>query len=163
MKKIIIYSALACIAFTSCKEQKQADGNLEKFQKNLEVAKQFIAVFSTKDSTKEATLLADNFKWNGPAIGQDSLPKEALLSNDKELMNGFNDITLTNAQYLPGVDPVTYKIDGNVRVYGTWVTKSASSGKTVKLRYYAVFEFNEAGKITALEEYTNMEDLKKEY
>ena len=162
MKKILFVILVSASIF-ACTEKKESDAGLDNYKKNVEVAKQFLEVFSTKDSTKEASLLSDDFKWNGPAVGQDSLPKSALLASDKEMMKAFNDIKLTNIEYVPGVDPVTYKLDGNVRVYGTWVSKSAASGKTVKLKYYAVFTINPSGKISSLEEYTNMEDLKKEY
>lgn len=163
MKKFILYSAILCISLIACNEKKEADTNLDKYQKNLAIAKQFFAAFTSKDSTTEATLLADNFKWNGPAIGQDSLSKDILMAGEKEFMNAFNDIKLENAQYYPGLDSATYKIDGGVRVYGTMVSKFASSGKTSKVKYYAVFQFNDMGKITQLEEYYNMEDLKKEF
>ena len=162
MKKLFL-CALVSASLIACSEKKSDDTNLELYKKNLEVAKEFIAVFSAKDSTKEAALLADNFKWTGPAIGQDSLPKDSLLAGDKVLMNTYNDTKLTNVQFVPGVDPVTYKLDGAVRVYGTWVSKFASTGKLNKLKYYALFEFDSAGKISYLEEYANLEDLKKEF
>jgi hypothetical protein len=160
MKKMILYAAFACITIVSCKEQKEVE-NADKYKKNLEVAKQFIEAFSTKDSTKEASLLAENFKWTGPAMGQDSLPKDSLLVSDKQMMNTFNEIKLTNTEFVPGVDPVTFKLDGGVRVYGIWTSKVISTGKPTKFKYYAVFGFNEAGKIISLEEYANMEDLMK--
>ncbi|MEI6586418.1 MAG: nuclear transport factor 2 family protein [Sediminibacterium sp.] len=161
MKKNIFHFIIICIALVSCNEQKETDVNLVKYNKNLVVAKQFIDVFSSKDSAKEASLLSDDFKWNGSEIGQDSLSKEVLLKGDRDIMRMFNDIKLMNADYYPGVDS-TYKINSEVRVYGTWVSKFVSSGKTSKMKYYAVFTFNDAGKITVLEEHCNIADLTKE-
>lgn len=162
MKKLVL-CLLISASLIACSEKNDSDSNLDLYKKNVEGAKAFISAFSSKDSTKEASLLADNLIWSGPALGQDSLPKDSLLAGDKELMRTFNDAKLTNVQFVPGVDPVTYKLDGNVRVYGTWVSKFASNGKTSKLKYYAVFGFDAAGKIISLEEYANLEDLKREF
>jgi hypothetical protein len=162
MKKILLGALLSATLF-ACTEKKENNEGLDKYKKNLEVAKQFIEAFSAGDSTKEASLLADSLKWTGPAVGQDSLPKDSLLKSDKEMMTVFKDVQLTKTEFVPGVDPITYKLDGGVRVYGTWVSKSVKSGKMTKLKYYAVFQINENGKIISLEEYANMEDLNKEY
>ena len=163
MKKIISYSAILCISLIACNQKQASDANIAKYEKNLEIAKQFYAAFTSKDSTKQATFLTDDFKWNGPAIGQDSLSKEVLMAGDKEFMKAFNDIKFENTEYVPGIDPKTYALDGGVRVYGTINSKFASSGKTSKVKYYAVLGFNDSGKITTLEEYYNMEDLSKEF
>lgn len=147
----------------SCNSNNQTDTGLETYKKNLEVAKQFYEAFMTKDSTKEASLLADDFKWTGPSIGQDSLPKDSLLKSDKEFMNAYNDTKISNVEYLPGIDSATLKVDGGVRVYFTVTSKSATTGKNIKFRYYGVSKYNEAGKMKYLEEYYNLADVMKEY
>ena len=81
MKKIIIYSTFFCAALVACTEKKEANTNLAKYEKNLAIAKQFYEAFTSKDSVNEETLLADDLKWNGPAIGQDSLSKDQYLTN----------------------------------------------------------------------------------
>ena len=161
MKKIIIYSTIFCAALVACSEKKEANTNLAKYEKNLVIAKQFYEAFTSKDSVKEETLLADDLKWNGPAIGQDSLSKDQLMTGDKEFMRTFTDAKLVNADYYPGLDSA-HNIDGGVRVYGTMTSKFVSSGKTSKVKYYAVLKINDAGKITLIEEYYNTSDLMKE-
>ncbi|TRZ82635.1 MAG: nuclear transport factor 2 family protein [Sediminibacterium sp.] len=159
MKKYILI-AITSISLFAC-NQKATQNDLTAFNKNLVVAKQFIDVFTTKDSTKEASLLADNFTFDATEIGKDSLSKEDLLKGDREIMRTFNDIKLENADYYPGVDS-SYKISSEVRVYGTWVSKFASTGKISRMKYYAIFKFNDAGLITNLEERCNLADMSKQ-
>ena len=160
MKKILL-SSIAALTLFACNQKKETNDNLEKYNKNLVVAKQFYEAFTTKDSTKEASLLSDDFKWNGPSIGQDSLSKEILMNGDKQVMINYSEIKFINADYYPGVD-TTNKISSEVRVYATCSFKSVASGKTSKTKYYAVFGFNDAGKINELTEIYNLEDMKKE-
>ena len=160
MKKIVLF-VITIVSIFSCTQKKEADDNLTKFKKNLVVAKQFIENFSTKDSAGEVALFSDDFTFNGSEIGNDSSSKSALIAGDKELMRTFNDIKLENADYYPGVDS-SYKISSEVRVYGTWVSKFASTGKISRMKYYAVFKFNDEGLITNLEERCNLADLFKQ-
>ena len=84
------------------------------------------------------------------------------MKGDKEVMGAYSDIKLLGVDYYPGVD-TTLKISSEVRVYGTWNFKSSTSGKSSKAKYYAVFKFNNAGKINELTELYNVEDMKKEF
>ena len=160
MKKIL-FSSIAALTLFACNQKKEPNENLEKYNKNLVVAKQFFEAVSTEDSTKEASLLSDDFKADGTEIGKDSLSKEVFLKGDREIMIMLNEIKFMNADYYPGVDS-SYKISSEVRVYGTWVSKFASTGKISRMKYYAVFKFNDAGLITNLEERCNLADLTKQ-
>jgi hypothetical protein len=163
MKKLL-FVTISTFAFFACTQPKNDDDNLNKFRKNVVVAKQFIESFSTKDSTGQVALFSDDFKFDGSDIGTDSLSKVELIAGDKQLMKTFNDIKLENAEYYPGVDSSynSYKISSEVRVYGTWVSKFASTGKISRMKYYALFKFNDAGLITNLEERCNLADLNKQ-
>jgi hypothetical protein len=160
MKKIT-FIAIASIVIFACTPKKETNDNLNKFNKNLVTAKQFIEVFSARDSIKEAALFSEDFTWDGTEIGQDALPKEALLNGDKGIMKMFKEIKFKDADFYPGLDS-TYQLNSDVRVYGTWVSKFASNGKTSRMKYYAVFHFNDAGLITGLRERCNVADLTKE-
>jgi|APCry1669189241_1035207.scaffolds.fasta_scaffold59148_2 hypothetical protein len=160
MKKYI-FVTISALAFFACSQPKDSADTLTKFNKNLVVAKQFIESFSTKDSVGQVAMFSDDFTFNGSEIGNDSSSKSALISGDKEIMSMYNDIKLEDADYYPGVDS-SYKISSEVRVYGTWVSKFASTGKISRMKYYAVFKFNDAGLITNLEERCNLADLSKQ-
>lgn len=163
MKKIIFYSAIVCISLVACNDNKEADTNLDRFKKDVVIAKQFFEAISAKDSVKEASLLSEDLKWNGPAVGQDSLSKDVLMKGDKAFMQAHNEIKFADAEYYPSLDSVTYKITEGVRVYGTINSKFASSGKNSKVKYYAILTINDSGKINELTEYYNTEDLSKEF
>jgi hypothetical protein len=160
MKQIALLTITALSLF-GCASKNENDDNLAKYNKNVVVAKQFIEAFSTKDSTKEAALLSEDYVAFGPGIGQDSLSKEVIINGDKGWMNTFSEIKLTNAEYSPGLD-ATYKINPDVRLYGTWVFKFAKSGKISKMKFYSEFKINEEGKIYYYKEFCELHDMLKE-
>jgi hypothetical protein len=160
MKKIVLF-VITIVSIFSCTQKKEDDGNLIKYNKNLVVTKQFIEAFSTKDSTKEASLLSEDLLAYGPGIGQDSITKDAFIKGDIDHMMTFSDIKLTNAKYLPGLDD-NYKITPDVRVYGTWVQKFTKSGKISKMKWHAEFKINEEGKIFGYSEWCELADMSKE-
>lgn len=160
MKKIVLF-VITISSIFACTQKKEADDNLNKFNKNLVVAKQFIEAFSTKDSTKEASLLSEDLLAYGPGIGQDSISKAVIVKGDIDHMKTFSDIKLTNAKYFPGLDS-NFKITPDVRVYGTLVSKFAKSGVISKMKWYAEFKINDAGKIYEFREWCELADMSKE-
>ena len=76
-------------------------------------------------------------------------------------MKTFSDIKLTNAKYFPGLDS-NFKITPDVRVYGTLVSKFAKSGVISKMKWYAEFKINDAGKIYEFREWCELADMSKE-
>ncbi len=170
MKKVFIFLAIAGIAF-SCKQQQPAeemvmevmtDPNMETFEKNVETVKATMAAFCAKDYDKMSSYLTDDFIWSPPSVGQDSLPKAEYEKAMKGFMEAYNDITLTEALYYAGLDE-DQKPNGDVRVYGLWKSKHASSGKDSMLKYYGVMFFNEEGKIVHTAEWYDTADLMKEF
>jgi hypothetical protein len=160
MKKIVLF-VITISSIFACTQKKEADDNLNKFNKNLVVAKQFIEAFSTKDSTKEASLLSEDLLAYGPGIGQDSISKDNILKGDKDAMNTYSKIELTNAKYFPGLDE-DYKISPVVRIYGTWIFKFAKSEKLSKMKFYAELKINDTGKIYEYREWCELADMSKE-
>jgi ketosteroid isomerase-like protein len=159
MKKIllslvIVAALVACNNSTAVKTT-AAD---EAYTKNLATAQAFFAAFAAKDSVKMASYVTDNFMWSPPAVGQDSLSKDAWYAQMQVFMTTFNDITFTNPLWRKGVD-MDNNLDGSVRVYGIWNSKFASSGKTGLLKYYCTFDFDKDGKIAWQGEFYNAADL----
>ncbi len=159
MKKIllslvIVAALVACNNSTAVKTT-AAD---EASTKNLATAQAFFAAFAAKDSVKMASYVTDNFMWSPPAVGQDSLSKDAWYAQMQVFMTTFNDITFTNPLWRKGVD-MDNNLDGSVRVYGIWNSKFASSGKTGLLKYYCTFDFDKDGKIAWQGEFYNAADL----
>ena len=160
MKKIVLF-VITIVSIFSCTQKNEDDGNLIKYNKNLVVTKQFMEAYSTKDSTKEASLLSEDLLAYGPGIGQDSISKAVIVKGDIDHMKTFSDIKLTNAKYFPGLDS-NFKITPDVRVYGTLVSKFAKSGVISKMKWYAEFKINDAGKIYEFREWCELADMSKE-
>ena len=160
MKKIVLF-VITIVSIFSCTQKKEDDGNLIKYNKNLVVTKQFMEAYSTKDSTNEASLLSEDLLAYGPGIGQDSISKAVIVKGDIDHMKTFSDIKLTNAKYFPGLDS-NFKITPDVRVYGILVSKFAKSGVISKMKWYAEFKINDAGKIYEFREWCELADMSKE-
>ncbi len=76
-----------------------------------------------------------------------------MMESNKGMFSMYDfEITIDSINLLPGVDPVTKKMDGSVRWYGQWkLTKSATDSteaKSANLMIYHAWVFNEEGKIT---------------
>ena len=172
MKKVVLLLT-AIVMMASCKEKAPetmvpetmvsvTDTNMETFQENVKTIKAFLAAFSVHDSTKVVSYVMDDFVWSPPSVGSDSLPRSTWEEGMKGFMNAYNDKKFTEAQYFAGLDD-NQKPNGDVRVYGVWNSTFADTGKDSKLKYYAVYFFNEEGKITQQAEWYDTADLSKEF
>lgn len=167
MKKIILLvAAIACLI--SCQEKVKEpeapmpDLNMEKFHKNVETAKAFLEAFSNNDSLNFSSYITEDFIWSPPSVGSDSLPRVEFEEAMKGFMKAYDNKELTDAQFFAGLDE-NQKPNGDVRAYGLWKFNFVESGKSGKLKWYAVYFFNEEGKITHQAEWYDTADLYKEY
>ena len=135
---------------------------MEKFHKNVATTKAFIDAFATNDSIKMVSFVSDDFIWSPPSVGSDSLPKATWEEGMKTFMKQYNDKTLTGALYYAGLDD-NQQPNGDVRVYGLWKSTFAETGKASRLKYYAVYFFNEEGKIIHQADWYDTADLSKEF
>ncbi len=167
MKKIILL-VTAIALLVSCQEKVQEpqapmpDPNMEKFQKNVETTKAFLEAFSNNDSLNFGQYVTDDFIWSPPSVGRDSLPRAVWEEAMKGFMKMFDNKKLTDAQYFAGLGE-DQKPNGDVRAYGLWKSNFADTGKDARLKWYAVFFFNEEGKITHQAEWYDTADLTKEF
>ncbi|NNG09653.1 MAG: nuclear transport factor 2 family protein [Arenibacter sp.] len=168
MKKVIFMLA-AIVLVASCQEkatppmeEEMVNPAMEKFQMNVETTKAFLAAFSTNDSTNMESFVTDDFIWSPPSVGQDSLSKEEWMTAMKGFMKAYSDKELTDAQFYAGLGE-DQQPNGDVRVYGLWKSKFASSGKDSRLKYYAVYFFNDEGKIVHQADWYDTADLTKEF
>ena len=106
--------------------------------------------------------MSDDFIWSPPAVGMDSLPKAEWEKAFRGFMSNFDNKKLTNPQYFAALDEDNVP-DGNVRAYGTWTSNFASNGKKSMLKWYAVLQFNEEGKLSHYMEWYDSADLSKEF
>lgn len=167
MKKIILLIT-AIVLLGSCQEKVKEpeapmpDPNMEKFHKNVGTTKAFLEAFSNNDSLNFGSYVTEDFIWSPPSVGRDSLPKAVWEEAMKGFMKTFDNKKLTDAQFFAGLDE-NQKPNGDVRVYGLWKFNFAETGKNGRLKWYAVYFFNEEGKITHQAEWYDTADLSKEF
>ena len=56
----------------------------------------------------------------------------------------------------PSINP------NNIRVYGTWNSKHTETGKETFSKWYAIINFNSAGKIVRFNDWFNVDGLEKQ-
>lgn len=172
MRTILIL--LMCLIFVyACEEEKKApeepqqempaeDPEMNKFRENTETVKAAIEAFKSKDTTKLASYVSEDFIWSPPSVGMDSLSRRDWMEAMQGYMDKYDDIQLADALYYAGLDE-DQNPNGDVRAYGVWESKHADSGKDAKLKWYAVYFFNDQGKIVHLAEWYDTADLQKEF
>ena len=90
--------------------------------------------------------LHPEMEWHMPVYGMDMGDIEDVKEAIRGYQSEFNNMKFTADYWLPGVNTETGIPDGSTRVYGTWTSTHASTGKETSLTTYHSFEFNE-GKI----------------
>ena len=116
------------------------------YEENLAVYKTQIAAFEKEDLDAWAATVADSAFWSSPFYGDTVSTKAHWVESTKNVFDNFNNLHLTDPQFLPGVDSATQQPDGSVRYYGTW-HGTASSGQEVKLKVYGTYDFNADHKV----------------
>ena len=111
-------------------------------------------------------LYSDTLKWSGPNNYGDTYQTKADLAAAAELyMNIFTDFSLDPGRVGPDNTGAywggsLYSDKGEqttdpsgVRIYGIWSATHKESGAPIKLKFYIIQQFNEAGKVVMLNEW----------
>ena len=123
------------------------------YKSNLEVVKKAMSCYETpQDYATFVSLIDENVQHQSPMYGQGIVGYEGVLGQAKFYMEGFSDVAFENAIWLPGVDTVSLKNNGSVRVYGTWTGKSNETGKSFAVDSYHYFDVQD-GKIISSGDY----------
>ena len=124
---------------------------------NLAVVKSMHQAHMDEDMETWSTMIADSLKWSAPSYGSvtQAGTKEGLAALMKSYQDDFDDISIQQAIYLPGLDAVTAEPDGSVRVYIHWKGTHTSSGVVAEPWYYANYDF-EGGKVVAASEFMDV-------
>ncbi|MFI5186820.1 MAG: nuclear transport factor 2 family protein [Chitinophagales bacterium] len=164
MKKIL-FASIASLFMMACNNEKKEDDTSKKtddmkalYEKNLAVVKSAVAAFEKKDIDGWAAAVADSAKWSSPAYGDTVNTKAHWKESLTVYLNNWNDLKLTNPNYLPGVDSATQEPDGSVRFYGVWVGTHKSGQKTSD-KFYGAYDFNKDNKIVFGDEYFDVGGL----
>ena len=172
MKKIILLTLAVFIV--SCQSNNTvSEEDSQIFEQNVQSIKDsWIKGYEEANAEKVVSFMADSIQWNGPSgstVGIDSL-KESV----QYWIENFEDMSFTEGSGLPGTDvgfwggntyPVSEAMAGpnNVRMYGTWSMTNSSTGKSAKVKSYAVLSFNSDGKVHAVTEYGSFGSVRNSF
>ena len=119
------------------------------YSENVKVVKKLVTAFEKGDVEIWKEVTSKDLVHTPPAYGteENSGNYDSALAQAEFYINNFDNIKFTKPVYLPGVDTISSKNDGSVRVYGTWTGTSKSTGREFSNRAYHWFEI-EDGKIT---------------
>jgi len=157
MKKIFLLLIASATIFSCSKpaETSSDDANIATFKENTKIVKTLFDGYSNADFSQYETLVADSAKFVPPYINADTISKADNLKGLQMLRSLQAKITYSDVQFLPTVDSLTYKPDGNVRVFAKW-TSEGKNGAHLFNNYFAVFQFNSAHKLVYAAEYQDI-------
>jgi len=138
--------------------EETTDLAMEAFETNAKVVRQYLDHFINKDMDAMKAMMSDDFFMSPPEWGQDSLDTEQWQEREQFFMDNYSEITFEDDQYFAGLDD-DQTPNGDVRVYGNWHFTYNGNNQRGAMKFYAVFFFNEEGKINGVMEWFNTADL----
>lgn len=159
MKNPILLMAIAIVLFACNTPQAtstttEEDPNITAFKENSKITLSVFEAFANKDLNTWETFLSDSLKSHGAQYGGEAtVTKEVLRQRLEGFHKLFNNIKPNDILFLPGVDTVTYKPNGDVRAYVRWTDDAALNGAKIEHKYYGVFKFNKDHKMIDTDEY----------
>jgi hypothetical protein len=153
MKKLLLLFVVS-LSLLACSDKDKKEDNASKknadmkalYEKNLAVLKSSIAAFEKEDIEGWAASVADSAVWNSPAYGDTVTTKAHWKESLKYYVDNWDNLKLSYANFLPGLDSATHELDGSVRYYGRWDAVHKSGVKTM-LNFYGAYDFNKDNKV----------------
>ena len=164
------------------KEELNAVDNEATFKSNVSSFMEFTEHFRNEDMEKLMSMFADTVLWSPPVYnGYEWLGKDAMIQTFEEYFTEYDNISFTPGINLPNENVVNgfwggsnFRSDGsesssqpsinpnNIRVYGTWNSTHTETGKETFSKWYAIINFNSAGKIVRFNDWFNADGLEKQ-
>lgn len=157
--KLLNSMICALLILGACQQPQDNTAN-EAFEKNSKVIMAYIEGYQSENLDYDAWY-ADDVVIRGTGFGgPDSVSLQEIKDQDQMFLADF-DLELTSEiVLLPGVDVETKKADGSVRYYGDWKmimpATDSTEEKSVVVKVYESFDFNEEGKIVFQQSYGDM-------
>lgn len=129
------------------------------YEKNLTSLKAGIDAFEKEDIEGWAATVADSVVFNSPAYGDTITTKAHWKESLQGYVLNFDNLKLSNAIFLPGIDTATHAFDGSVRYYGTWDAVYSATNKATSLNFYGTYNFNSDNKVTFASEFFDVGGL----
>jgi ketosteroid isomerase-like protein/quinol monooxygenase YgiN len=127
-------------------------GGNPNYEKNLTLAKKWIEAFETGNIDLWKEVVSENLVDVAPMYGMGEVDYNTSLQVAEFYVQNYSNVKFKNQVWLPGIDTLTMKPDGSVRVYGNWTGKSKSTGRDFSMVSYHNFGFKD-GKIVSTGEY----------
>lgn len=152
MKKLLFISVITCFLFSCNTEEKKeattgGDDMSALYDQHLAVIKSNLTAFENKDMDALFSNVADDVTWNSPVYGDTVQTKAHWRESLQYWVDNWDNLKLSNAIYLPGVDTATNKPDGSVRYYGQWDGVHKATGKATTVQVYEFYNFNADHKV----------------
>ena len=95
------------------------------YSENVKAVKKVVSAFELGDIEIWKEAVSEDLVYSPPMYGtaENSGNYESALAQAEFYINNFENIKFTNPVYLPGVDTVSLKNNGSVRIYGTWTRR----------------------------------------
>ena len=177
MKNIFTYfMALTLLGFLACQPVAEVEEietpDYAGFEKNLEVLRSFLQAHCDENLDLMKDILADTMRWSPAAYnGNQWLGKDDFVAVLEGYHRDFENIkyyegivlpdTMANGMWSGSVFPEDFANSGgnNVRQYGTWVATHSASGKEIGVKWFALGNVNDAGKIVSWSEYFDVNGI----
>lgn len=140
MKKLILI-VIALFA-VSC----QNNPDMSIYNANKDIAEKWLKTYESADFEAIKLLTSEDIVHQSPQYGVGEVGYDGIMAQANFYMNGYENVTFTDAIWLPGVDNETLLPNGGVRVYGTWKGNNRANGKEFSLSSYHWMEV-EGGKV----------------
>ena len=174
------------IFFSACtpgvKEELNSVDLEATFNSNVNSFMKFTEHFREENIDKLMAMFADTVLWSPPVYNDYMwLDKESMAKVFEEYFQEYDDITFTPGINLPNENIVSgfwggsnFRSNGsesssqqsinpnNIRVYGTWNSTHTETNKKTYSKWYAIINFNSAGKIVRFNDWFNVDGLEKQ-
>ena len=175
--KYFPFYLLAAVFFLSCNESKintnKSKEDKIRFENNWKsFEKHHVGGVESKNIDLFSELYSDSLKWSPPNWNNNQvLGKQELLMAAKNYMDNFEDLKFTPGGAILGGEGAywagsIFSDSGTpnsspdaIRIYGVWSGKHIETGAPFHLKFYAIQQFNEDGKVVVLNEWFDPSSL----
>tara|TARA_B100000579_G_C22333355_1_gene621574 strand:+ start:39 stop:542 length:504 start_codon:yes stop_codon:yes gene_type:complete len=126
--------------------------NNSNYERNLESAKRFMNLHEVEDLESQVAMLSDDLIHEPPRYGAELQDKQGFINDIVSYQENFENMNFTPTYWLPGSDSLG-NLNGSVRVYGVWTATHTPTQKSINLKSYHYWDFNDDGLITQVGDY----------
>ena len=153
MKKIILLMSI--VFLYSCNNTNtvgEVESSNNNYARNLESAQNFMKLHEMEDLESQIAMLSDDLIHEPPRYGAELQDKDGFINDVKGYQDNFENMKFTPTYWLPGSDSLG-NMNGSVRVYGVWTATHTPTQKSINLKSYHYWDFDDGGLIIQAGDY----------